>query len=484
VKRQGGPTFYFNAAATGDIDGLGRLTQAFETITKTDGITVSHTSAHSYNRLSELTDSSITNIGGGNWNGSYVYAKNGDMMRRTITGLSQTNFTYSGNLMKAASGGESFSLDYDLNGNMKTLPVSDTNQLVYNWDGKLRYAQKGSNTMTVRYDPAGNRIYKNSSITGQRKYIVDIVGDLPVILMELNTSGNILKTYIYGNSQILSQHDGSFSSPRYFYLHDRLGSVRTIINQSGSVANYYTYNPFGEILESGESITNPWRFTGQYYDSEINQYYLRARNYHPHIYRFTSRDIVDGQFDNPLSLHKYLYCQNEPINRIDPWGLWTIQLTGTGWASFPGFPRFSGQGGIVIDDKGNWGWMNNIGIGGGLPTVGLGLTLGFTTANSIEDLRKWSGSIGGGYGPLSGDVMTGRGNNGQNWWGFQLTYTPPIASWSLLPFDMHAEADYCEIYTWQYIRDSIRATAEAGMFSSETLGEAYLYSIIWGYTSE
>jgi RHS repeat-associated protein len=88
------------------------------------------------------------------------------------------------------------------------------------------------------------------------------------------------------------------------------------------VVNYYTYNPFGEILEVGESITNPWRFTGQYYDSEIDLYYLRARNYHPHIYRFTARDLVAGQFDNPLSLHKYLYCQNEPVNRIDPTGLW------------------------------------------------------------------------------------------------------------------------------------------------------------------
>jgi RHS repeat-associated protein len=248
------------------------------------------------------------------------------MMQRTITGLSQTNFTYAGNLMKAASGGEAFSLDYDLNGNMKNLPVSEANQLVYNWDGKLRSAQKGSNTMTVRYDPAGNRIYKNSSITGQRKYIVDIVGDLPVILMELNTSGNILKTYIYGNSQILAQHDGSYTANRFFYLHDRLGSVRQIINTSANVVNYYTYNPFGEILESGESITNPWRFTGQYYDSETDLYYLRARQYHPHIYRFTTRDPFAGNFQEPLSLHKYLYCQNEPVNYIDPMGLWRASI--------------------------------------------------------------------------------------------------------------------------------------------------------------
>jgi hypothetical protein len=28
-----------------------------------------------------------------------------------------------------------------------------------------------------------------------------------------------------------------------------------------------------------------------------------------------------GQFDNPLTFHKYLYCLNSPLNFIDPWGL-------------------------------------------------------------------------------------------------------------------------------------------------------------------
>jgi hypothetical protein len=46
------------------------------------------------------------------------------------------------------------------------------------------------------------------------------VGDLPVILMELNQSGTVMKTYIYANSR--SDHSVS----RYFFLHDRLGSVR------------------------------------------------------------------------------------------------------------------------------------------------------------------------------------------------------------------------------------------------------------------
>jgi len=87
----------------------------------------------------------------------------------------------------------------------------------------------------IKYDPAGNRIYKEKN-NSKRKYIVDIVGDLPVILMELDPDNNdsIEKMYIYANSQILAQHDGNDTDPRYFYLHDRLGSIR---QQPGSCSS-------------------------------------------------------------------------------------------------------------------------------------------------------------------------------------------------------------------------------------------------------
>jgi len=91
-----------------------------------------------------------------------------------------------------------------------------------------------------------------------------------------------------------------------------------VINDWGNVVMLYTYNPFGEVIESDGSFANPWRFTGQFYDSEIQQYYLRARDYNPHIYRFTARDPVFGQFEQPITLHKYLYCGNDQINYIDP----------------------------------------------------------------------------------------------------------------------------------------------------------------------
>ena len=102
-----------------------------------------------------------------------------------------------------------------------------------------------------------------------------------------------------------------------------LGSVRLLIDASGNVENHYTYDPFGQTFagQTQQNVTNPYQFTGQWFDAEINQYYLRARMYDPVISRFTSRDPVSGKFENPLSLHKYLYCQNDPVNNWDPKGL-------------------------------------------------------------------------------------------------------------------------------------------------------------------
>jgi RHS repeat-associated protein len=137
-----------------------------------------------------------------------------------------------------------------------------------------------------------------------------------------------LKTsYIYADGQILSQrihtdpNNSDLLTP-YYYVHDRLGSVRLMIDDTGTAVNSYTYKPYGSFYEGEavETIANPWKFTGQYYDAEIEQYYLRARQYDPAMMRFTSRDPFAGTINESLTLHKYLYCVNNPANRVDPSG--------------------------------------------------------------------------------------------------------------------------------------------------------------------
>ena len=78
------------------------------------------------------------------------------------------------------------------------------------------------------------------------------------------------------------------------------------------------YTPFGEQI--GEK-TSGFGFNGEFYDALSGQIYLRARFYEPEMARFGQKDILLGGIANALSLNRYLYCNNDPVNLYDPSGL-------------------------------------------------------------------------------------------------------------------------------------------------------------------
>jgi len=143
-----------------------------------------------------------------------------------------------------------------------------------------------------------------------------------VILLEIDPcDSTVKKSYVYAGDQIIMQHDGGMNADKYFYIHDRLGSVRQVIDVNASVEHLYTYGPFGKKLEADDDDPcapgNPFQFTGLYFDYEIDGYDARAREFSTELSRFTSRDPITGSLEEPLTLHTYLYCLNDSINRTD-----------------------------------------------------------------------------------------------------------------------------------------------------------------------
>jgi len=247
---------------------------------------------------------------------------------------------------------------------------------------------------------------------------------LPTILMEM-TDNTILKTYIYANGQVLCQHDGDHSAPRYFYIHDRLGSVRQMLDTSANVVKYYTYEPFGEVLEEGGTLTNYMMFTGQYFDTEIDQYYLRARQYDPHIALFTARDPIFGKFEEPLILHVYLYCGNDPVNFTDMNGEFAVVIGG----SFSGNFTISAAHEFLVGNFGMVGYYlglmpavtEYVGVGG---TAGAGFFFGKNTEETGWFNTKgwyggwiqwaaWGASVSSGFGGVSLTLDVGFSPNAQ-----------------------------------------------------------------------
>ena len=188
---------------------------------------------------------------------------------------------------------------------------------------------------------------------------------MPTILCVIDgDDGSLKRSYIYSGAQPIAFYEGDYTDPAYIYLHDRLGSVRQVLDSAGNVKNTYTYTPFGTDPNSqfSETVDNPFRFTGQWYDGEIDQYYLRARQYEPVIMRLTSIDPVFGKPDRPLTLHPYLYCRNDSINYIDPDGRWAIVIGGSlsGNLTASSFSGISGNIGHVPHERITGGALDKI----------------------------------------------------------------------------------------------------------------------------
>ncbi len=66
-----------------------------------------------------------------------------------------------------------------------------------------------------------------------------------------------------------------------------------------------------------ETVTNPLRFPGQYYDAKTGLHYNWNRFYDPGTGRYISADPIG--LDGGMNL--YAYSNNDPVNWIDPKGL-------------------------------------------------------------------------------------------------------------------------------------------------------------------
>jgi RHS repeat-associated protein len=61
-------------------------------------------------------------------------------------------------------------------------------------------------------------------------------------------------------------------------------------------------------------------FTGYLWDRETNLFYAKARFYDPAYGRFTSQDSFLGEINDPPSLHRYAYANDNPARFVDPTG--------------------------------------------------------------------------------------------------------------------------------------------------------------------
>jgi RHS repeat-associated protein len=261
------------------------------------------TSSYTYDAIYQLTQ--VTQAA--NTTESYSYDAAGN--RTASLGVSPYTVN-SSNELTAIPG---VTYTYDRNGNTLTKVVSGATT-TYAWDYENRLTSvtlpNSGGTVTFKYDPFGRRIEKISPTTTS---VFAYDGDN--LVETVNASGAEVASYAQGDNidePLAMDRSGTVD----YYEQDGIGSVTSLTNAAGALAQTYTFDSFGNTTNSSGSLTNFFRYTGREFDTETGLYFDRARYLDPSTGRFLSEDPLEfgGEFNF------YRYVENNPVLLIDPFG--------------------------------------------------------------------------------------------------------------------------------------------------------------------
>ncbi len=110
----------------------------------------------------------------------------------------------------------------------------------------------------------------------------------------------------------------------WYYIYDGHGNTRLLTNAAGTVTDCYAYDACGNLLRKEGDTENDFLYTGEQYNANTGLYYLRARYMNPSTGTFISMDSYQGSLYDPVSLHKYLYANANPVKYTDPTGYFSL----------------------------------------------------------------------------------------------------------------------------------------------------------------
>ena len=269
--------------------------------------------AYSYDAKGRLA--SEVRTGTNSYNQSHTYDAAGNRVQ-TVRNGTPTTFGYDSNDRLLSDGTAAYA--WDANGNLvsKTLGATMT-QYGYSAENRLVSILGGGLANQYAYDDDGNRVQASTAI-GTTRFLVDSANNtgLSQVLEEKDGSGTLRARYSYGSRMLAMASGGTPSFP----LRDALGNTRALSDTAGAITDRYQFDAFGNEVSATGSTVNPYRYRGERFDADSGLYQLRARYYNPAQGRFLSRDPVAGQPRSPLSRHRYLYANSDPVDYVDPTG--------------------------------------------------------------------------------------------------------------------------------------------------------------------
>lgn len=308
-------------------------------LTYANGVVTTYT----YNAANWVTSLQNTRNGETISGFTYTYYASGSQKSKTDHHGTVTTYVYDDLnrlVQESEAGGQTVNYAYDVRGNrtQQTVTGSASYTVSYTYDAanRLISSTTGSQRTTYTYDPQGLRLSKQTGDT--RTVFLSDGGNVAAEVV----NGQLTATYLRG-ANLISRNEE-------YYLFNAHGDVVNLTSASGAVTKTYAYDAFGNEKNPDEADANPFRYCGEYFDSETGTYYLRARYYDPAIGRFTQADthwnvsnMIYG--DNPQKISEredalglktytcapqisaimqsgnlYVYCVSDPVNGADPTG--------------------------------------------------------------------------------------------------------------------------------------------------------------------
>lgn len=240
-----------------------------------------------------------------------------------------TTYQYNGlhQLITEENNTGTITYQYDDNGNLVRQSGNQAATYEYNQENQLvRATVQSGNAVTIEsytYDYEGNRITKQVNENPATRYLVDTNGALAQIVAEVGESGEETAYYTRGLDLIGLARDGK----QFYYVIDGHQSVRALTDEAGTITDTYEYDAYGNLLQKTGTTENDFRYTGEQYNANTGLYYLRARYMNPSTGTFISMDSYSGNIYEPVTLHKYLYANANPVMYTDPTGYFSLLET-------------------------------------------------------------------------------------------------------------------------------------------------------------
>ena len=275
---------YDGTATTYTYDAVGNR------LTRQEGTETAET--YTYNYLNQLT-----RVQQGTAVTTYAYDARGNQTQQVQTGTGVTTTSTYG---------------YDLANRLISSGVTNNAVNPLSTGATYAYNAQGQRVTRVEDEVITHFYYTGSALlfTTVNEYVLQTQNIL-------DPSGTIVASKRFEGQAATGQDP--YAEDYFFYRYDIRGSVTTIVDGEGAVVKSYDYDEFGVTTASGEAFFNEVTFTGSISDAS-GLLYMNARYYNPATARFLSQDSYTGSAFDPWTQHLYAYCNNNPVNMVDPTG--------------------------------------------------------------------------------------------------------------------------------------------------------------------